>query len=82
MCHDTRDHWQIGGRPDHDDVLQAREVAHHLDDPVGEVPLHDHDAGARVLQLVAEVVALVGRVDRHADRPAHDRTPPGQQGLG
>ena len=44
-------------------------------DRVGEVGLHDDDARAGVGELVAEVVALVRRVDRRADRARTARCP-------
>ena len=71
----------VGSLVDHDDVLEALDKPDDLDNALDQVPFHDQDPGARILELVPQVLALVRRVDRDADGAAPHRSPPRQQRL-
>ena len=65
---------------DHD-VLQGLDLLGDALDPLGQVRFHDHDPGPAVGQLVAQVLAFVGRVDRYGHGAGGHRAPPGVHGL-
>ena len=63
---------------DHGHVVEGVEPGHHGVGPVRQVGRHDQHRGARVGQLVAQVLALVRGVDRDGDGAAADDAPPRQ----
>ena len=62
-------------------VVEVGELAADAVEAVGEVLLDDQHLGARVVELVAQVLALVGGVDRHRDGAGPDDAPPREGAL-
>ena len=72
---------ELGGFADRDGVVQLGELAGDAGGPLGERGLDEERLGARVAQLVGEVLALVRRVDRHGHGAGAHDAPPGEHRL-
>jgi hypothetical protein len=66
----------------HHQVLERGDLADHRLGPVEQRRLDDEHPGLGVGELVAQVLALVGGVDRHRHRAGGHDPPPGQHRLG
>ena len=72
----------VAGIVDHHDVLEGGDPVDDRRHPGEQTGRDDEDARPRVGELVRQVVALVGGVDRHGDPTAADRARPRQERAG